>query len=740
MEEQIRGKQLAHTIREEVAELLNEIETTVIQKKETYQSVFNQPERVTLSTANAVRQTEVVNATSESSAYQFTINLPRPALNVKSMQLLYANIPQAQVCIPDSACAFWYYRLRTTQIAWPAWSSGTTYFPGQSVTYNTRNYTCIRQISVELPTSGISWARTNKTVVERPNLNALHMIRLLPSYYKQELIENPELYGYNQTFNTYQQVADQLALATANDLMYDTAVAEGGLDFDLFEPDDISINYDPTTNRFRFTGLKVADPFNIPDWNINTLYSPQTVVEYSGVYYISKVVELNTIPGVQGFWTAYTSSIWNTYLVASSNDQNVAYAESGIGAVPWNPYHNYVTDDYVDYDGEEYEALETNINQVPGEPSRPYFQLTTTVGEVTSPTSFSATPGFSSLANGLLTTTQLSKTTLDAYIEFTFTLSGFFNDTGVSQIRVGIYPPAFPVAYDDFFMFSIATSTTNVTTVQYGLSFTYDTDAVEGDSFTVKINGTVVTYYKNGILLPSSAQSATKQYYSIFAYSTSSGGTNKMNIQNISLRSKSVWTTPAGGINQTGLKDLSEFWDFYDVIQSIPGQPYGNTTLNSILGFTWDGQNMSLSSVLDNLFEIPQRSLGTLFVNRLRPVPEYYRSARQLLGTFPGGTADTYTADAFGNLVFSSVVNVYTRVVGGSTTDTQRNTNLLAIVPMSCGNLGVTFTGSFIDNPLTKMDKDIYSLDIILYTERNEPYWISNNGIATFTLKLTYEE
>jgi hypothetical protein len=144
--------------------------------------------------------------------------------------------------------------------------------------------------------------------------------------------------------------------------------------------------------------------------------------------------------------------------------------------------------------------------------------------------------------------------------------------------------------------------------------------------------------------------------------------------------------------------------------------------------------------VLDNLFEIPQNSLATLFVNRLRPVPEYYRSARQLLGDFPGGTANTYTADAFGNLVFSSVVNVYTRIVGGSTTDTQRNTNLLAIVPMMCGNLGVTFTGSFIDNPLTKMDKDIYSLDIILYTERNEPYWISNNGIATFTLKLTYEE
>lgn len=741
MEEQIRGKQLASLVREEVAELLNEIETTVIQKKETYHSVFNQPERVTLSTANAERQTEVVNATSESSAYQFTINLPRPALNVKSMQLLYANIPQAQVCIPDSACAFWYYRLRTTQITWPEWDSETTYFPGQSVTYNTRNYTCIRQISVELPTAGISWARSNKTVIERPNLDALRMVRLLPSYYKQELIENPEQYGYNQTFNTYQQVADQLALACANDLMYNTAVANEGLDFNLFEPNDISITYDPTMNRFRFAGQQVALPYDIPDWDRNTIYAPQTVVEYSGVYYISQVVELDTIPGVAGFWTVYTSDIWTTYLVASSQDPNVAYAESGIGVVEWNPYHTYNPGDFIEYDGEEYEALQTNINQVPGEPSRPYFQLTTTVGEVTSPTSYSTLPLLSTLANGLLTTTLLPRDSVDAFIELTFTISGFFNDTGVSQMQIGIYAPAFPVAYGDYSIFLVSTSTTNITTVQYGASYGYSTTAVEGDTFSIRVIGSAVSYYKNGIQLPSSAQSVTKVNYSMFAFPCIlAGGTNTMTIKNISLRSKSVWTTPADGINQTGLKDLSEFWDFYDVIQSIPGQPYGATTLNSILGFTWDGQNMNLSYVLDNLFEIPQRSLATLFVNRLRPVPEYYRSARQLLGTFPGGTANTYTADAFGNLVFSSVVNVYTRIVGGSTTDTQRNTNLLAIVPMACGNLGVTFTSSFIDNPLTKMDKDIYSLDIILYTERNEPYWISNNGIATFTLKLTYEE
>ena len=681
MEEQIRGKQLASLVREEVAELLNEIETTVIQKKETYHSVFNQPERVTLSTANAEAPTQFTNATSESSAYQFTINLPRPALNVKSMQLLYANIPQAQVCIPDSACAFWYYRLRTTQITWPAWSSGTTYFPGQSVTYNTRNYTCIRQISVELPSASTAWRVSNKTVIERPNLNALFMIRLLPSYYKQELIENPGQYGYNQTFNTYQQVADQLALASANDLADNNSDGE----VRLFQPLDISVTYNPTINRFQFIGQQVAQPLNIPDWDRETIYAPQTVVEYSGVYYISQVVELDTIPGVAGFWTEYSSGIWNTYLVASSQDPNVTIAQGEISAIEWNPYHNYDTGEYALYNDVEYVALQTNINQVPGEPSRPYFQLTAFDGEVTSPTSYSAPPTVSSITTGLVTTTLLPRNSVDAYIEFTFTISGFFNDTGVSAMWVGWYAPAFPVAYGDYSIFSVATSTTNVTTVFYGPAFPYATTAVEGDTFTFKMIGSLVTYYKNGILLPSAAQTATKVNYSIFAYVASTGGTNTMTIKNISLRSKSVWAVEYGN-EETGLNGESSLWDFTKV-QSIPAQPYGTTTLNSILGFTWGGQNMNLSYVMDNLFQIPPRSLGALFVNRLRPVPEYYLRNDELFLVFPGDSSGVYTADAFGNLVFSSVVNVYTRIVGGSTTDTQRNTNLLAIVPMACGNL-----------------------------------------------------
>jgi hypothetical protein len=187
MEAQLRNKELGQTVSDEVQALLTELETTVLEKKETYHSVFNQPERICLSTANAEAQTEVVNATSESSSYQFTINLPRPALNVKSMQLISANIPQAQVCIPDSACVFWYYRLRTQTLTWPTWSNSTAYTVGDYVTLTStvpfENYICITAHTGHRPnTPSIYWTRTNRVNIEVPNINALLMNRLLPSY------------------------------------------------------------------------------------------------------------------------------------------------------------------------------------------------------------------------------------------------------------------------------------------------------------------------------------------------------------------------------------------------------------------------------------------------------------------------------------------------------------------------------------------------------------------------------
>ena len=57
---------------------------------------------------------------------------------------------------------------------------------------------------------------------------------------------------------------------------------------------------------------------------------------------------------------------------------------------------------------------------------------------------------------------------------------------------------------------------------------------------------------------------------------------------------------------------------------------------------------------------------------------------------------------------------------------------------MNCGQLGISFSDSYIDTGLTKINNDIYQINIELRNELDEPFYISNNGISTFLLKLTY--
>jgi hypothetical protein len=100
----------------------------------------------------------------------------------------------------------------------------------------------------------------------------------------------------------------------------------------------------------------------------------------------------------------------------------------------------------------------------------------------------------------------------------------------------------------------------------------------------------------------------------------------------------------------------------------------------------------------------------------------------------------TYTADSYCNLVYSSIVNIYANITGGSSVDTQRTSGLLAITSLNCGNLGVAFWANYIDNPLMKVEGDIYGITIDLRDEFDEPFMMSNNAVCTLTFKASYRE
>jgi hypothetical protein len=87
-----------------------EMEQFMKNKNETI-SYVNQPEKISISSNNGEQAQVTYNGQFQNAFYNFTVNLPRPALGVKSIELLSANIPQCQVNLPDESLIFFYYRL-----------------------------------------------------------------------------------------------------------------------------------------------------------------------------------------------------------------------------------------------------------------------------------------------------------------------------------------------------------------------------------------------------------------------------------------------------------------------------------------------------------------------------------------------------------------------------------------------------------------------------------------------------
>jgi hypothetical protein len=218
------------------------------------------------------------------------------------------------------------------------------------------------------------------------------------------------------------------------------------------------------------------------------------------------------------------------------------------------------------------------------------------------------------------------------------------------------------------------------------------------------------------------------------------------------------WWAPAGSSPAyVGLTDVSQDFDMLDnwdgITQypfpiGIPSQPYAldpKRLLNSILGFSWNGR-MSvelLSTIETDDLNVSQSSVVTELYNRLRPVPQYYRrytTGNALLGSTPTAVvSQTYTADGYCNLVYSSICSIYTSVAGASTLNTTTSTNLLATGTMNCANLGVSFFAPYIDTPLLVSGTDIDTIFIELRDEFNDAYVLTNNALVSIVLKVQYK-
>ena len=707
-----------------VADVVKEIEEEKalgrISGVSVFRNMLNQPALMSISSANAQPQESGDGFSS------FTIDLPRPLLSVKALEMLTCNLPLCTQNIPDTACAFWYYRL--------------SLYSGKY-----------------------------------PNANNLFWVRLLPSYYKPEFVRNFENYGYNKTFNGYSDVAAELDLSTAQDL-----AQVNFIDADSVPPyyriqylpeDEVKITYDSAINKFQFAGN-----FGLPYDGVSPPDRELIVDKYaSGTTYGLGDIVKNTLY-VQGWgFLCYESlaagNVGNPLPVYPANATAFWKRNYNVeGVAPYSGITAYKTGQFVESLNVLYRAVANTFNSPP--PSANWDD---------NPIVNTNTQLYTYLATGpadpeVAFMQADSQRKWDQYALFESGDNVVHKGVTYSAFRqnLGVEPFPVPNPTDNAYSGSVQYNVGDY--VFFGSLYYINVLASKGTAptgfATNNANWNFIVYDTTRPGAPPAPRNTFYQVGDIVTYQTGYPDIPffrciKANPPANSLTGDSVryglnefwqatyWTTGTSvdDVPYVGLARISADWDMLDDLngsiqypfpEGIPPQPFAQNPkrlLNSILGFTWNGKfTPSMFSVLYDEVPVTGSTTVTQLVNRLRPVPIYI--SYSLLGTSAADSVNldpTLTAAGYGNLVYSSIINVYATIAGAKSLDTQRNTNLIGTMGASAGNLGIAFAASFIDTPLDQYEGDIYSITFEFRDEVGELYPFTNNAFISMTFRMRYK-
>ena len=603
--------------------LTNIEENETNKKKPAFHSFNNQPERVNISSDNDITTIQSQNNISEQTFSSFKVNIARPFLEVKSIQLLRASIPNAVTNIPDEECTFWYYRL-------PLKTFGGT---------------------ISMNIVGVD-AYTNAT------------------FTKEGVITPP--YGSFGILNVYPS-----------------------------SPNAGLVKYQVTS----LSGLSIGSTVTI---------SGITPAGYNGTF---------TVAGIQ----VITSSF------------HVVNATTGSPYLPAATYRQVITD-YIDFS-----TIPYTVSSSAGI-ARGYFipPGTITTNQTIYP-SWTKQAGFFGTPVGTLTrlTDLYIPAPSNQYLKMIRLLPSYYK-AELFEPNLGQdddQPPASTYGYNRTFTDyqDLATELAN----SCAADPSYDSNLHNGDAFplfepddiSITYNSTLNKFIftgKNDYEFNTSTQLATylsAGYEDPILWEAIDPDYNPINAYSLQLFTKA---------------SCSGYGDF-PLIAGINGQPYKiNKTLNLRLGFTWNGL------YTDSFFPINATQLVSntaratsvfiAFINRLRPIPEYFfvdTPASIVRGNGPYGNVE-YTADNYANLVYTNTVSLYADFTGASTYDSMTNTQLLACVPMNASNLGVAFYNTSLYCPLTKISDQIYEIEIRMLTDTGSPYVIPNSCVVSLELALTY--
>jgi len=563
-------------------------EQQVINKQQQFRSYFNQPDFFSISSKNATVDNVLNSPTVNDSFFRFVVDLPRNILEPKGIQLQGVNFPQANATsFNDVELIFYYYRLKTQN------------------SYNVFD--------------------DNVVYSEIPSASNMYIVRLLPSYYKQELIPDASLFGFNKTFNSYKELSDELAKACLNDL------AVRNLSSTMpFIPGDITLSYNESLNKFQMQGNNTTTAWTPDEWVEGITYQQNNIVRRLGVNYISLTNNNTTTPT-----PTPTINAWVT-----------------------SP-QVYLPLDIVSYLGVNYVCKYEN-NGIP--PS----------GDVNSAT---------------------------YWIPLVWSASYDY-----SNIRPS-YPTGWIVTYA-------------------GL---YYTNISSGANLNKQPNLNIGTFWEFG--------GDWEVYTGDFGFAYLAAGYEDPNIPIVTEI-----------VNQE-----SSFWDWLYAlygkpsILGIPPQPktINGLTLNRRLGAGWNGLYTNFPTVVATDFS--DTSYFPLLFNRIRPIPTYeIIPPEPELGTIPVPNNNPYTQsiyvfDGYCNLVYSSILYIYSDIgFSSSLTSEDTTLSLLSSVSLNCGSLGVAFEKASLDNLLLKTNSSLERILIELRDERNLPYYCGNNSIITLSFKVQY--
>ena len=449
-------------------------------------------------------------------------------------------------------------------------------------------------------------------------------------------------------------------------------------------------------------GITGTTSFTNGTYYVLTSNSPTTAITVSTTAGGSAVTFTGTITGGYGivsFWTIVTSSNTNTYnwyyyLPAGPSDPLVQQAQGGQFYQQWNSTTLYQTGDNVQYNGLWYSALQQNVGQTPS--ASIYWNNyaynsgnTYNEGEVVLyiPPLYNVSTTYAQ--NAVVTYLGISYYSLQS------------SNTG----HIPSTSPAWWTAFSGNYYFSISGGNTGNT--PYPFSSYWGLDSSNG-------------------ILPNNN----------LAWSIAS---------------------PIRGLNY--LSSQFDMLGYFPSINTyilafpaeIPPQPFNTSPkriLNTILGFTWNG--LFNPVWVANAFtagRIPRLIIGSQqasFFNRFRPVlPYLYATGGSLLGEVENygnaGSTLVYTAESYCNLLYSSVVNLYSNFLTSGSLDTQKINNLIACAPLAAP-LGLTTFNAYVDNPITRVMPDIGEMTISMFDEFGEPYYLPLSAVATLVFKLRYKE